>query len=199
MKPHKLNSIAVYCGSSTGYNAQYTESAKDLAKLFVAENITLVYGGAKVGIMGILAEEILSRGGKAIGVIPQLLVNKEVAHDGLTDLFIVNNMHERKAMMADLSDGFMMLPGGPGSLDEFFEIFTWAKLGYHNKPFGILNTANYYDHLIQFINHSEQEGFLKTHERELVHIDACPQNLLDKFKRFHVLNMKEEVKTNITA
>lgn len=184
MKTNNIKSIAVYCGSSIGNKTQYAETAKELAKLMAAENIALIYGGAKVGIMGIMADEMLKHGGTVIGVIPKLLVDKEIAHVGVTDIHIVESMHERKARMADLSDGFIMLPGGPGSLDEFFEIFTWAKLGYHTKPFGILNVEQYYDLMIQFIDHSVSQGFLHQEHRDMIQVDACPNTLLQKFKEY---------------
>src|SRR5579862_5553391 len=156
-----MKKIGVFCGSNTGNNPLYAETAKQLAISMAHAGITLVYGGANVGLMGVLADNILKNNGYVVGVIPKSLVEVEIAHQHLTELHTVNSMHERKAMIADISDGFIMLPGGPGSLDEFFETLTWAQLGYHSKPCGILNVCNYYNYLLKFLDHAVEQGFIK--------------------------------------
>lgn len=176
-----LNAVGVYCGSNTGSHPSYQQAAKHLGKVFVEKDITLVYGGGKVGLMGLLTDSILEANGTVIGVIPQFLVDDEKAHQQLTSLHIVNTMHERKKLMADLADAFILMPGGAGSLDEFFEIFTWQKLGQLNKPCGILNINNYFDHLINFLKHAVKEGFLKESHRQSIVIDKNPDVLLEAF------------------
>lgn len=180
----KLKAIAVYCGSNMGNNVIYSEVAKQMGIALAEAELTLIYGGAKVGLMGVIADTILELGGKVIGVMPQSLVNHEVAHNGLTDLHIVNSMHERKELMANLSDGFIMLPGGPGTLEEFFEITTWAKLGYHQKPCGILNINHYYDLILQFFDHMISEDFFHSHYRNMIQVDQSPHGLLQKFFQY---------------
>ena len=143
-----MKSLCIYCGSSPGSSPLYAEAARSLAQHMVSENIALVYGGGNVGLMGIIADEVIRLGGVATGVIPTALLEKELGHKGLTKLHIVKDMHERKAMMAELSDGFIAMPGGIGTLEELFEVFTWAQLGFHQKPIGLLNVANFYDGLI---------------------------------------------------
>lgn len=177
----KINQLAIFCGAQQGTRIEYTEIAKQLIDLFVKEGIGLVYGGGNVGLMGVLADHMLKLNGKVIGVIPDFLVAKEQAQQNLTELHIVSSLHERKELMYQLSDGFILLPGGAGSLDEFFEIFTWRQLGLHNKPCGILNIINYYDLLIQFLNHAVSEQFLKSHNREIIMIENSPELLLSRF------------------
>ena len=175
-----IKKLAVYCGSSAGVSDLYREGAELLADVLSAAGIAVVYGGAKVGLMRMLADRMLANNGQVIGVIPQALVDVEVAHDGLSELHIVKDMHARKALMAELADGFIMLPGGTGSLDEFFEVTTWAKLGYHAKPCGILNTNGYYDSLLQFLDHAVGQGFMKQPHRNMMMVDDQPSALLDK-------------------
>ncbi len=152
--------------------------AKELAKELVSRQMVLVYGGGSVGLMGVLSTEIMKLGGEAIGVIPKFLADKELAHSSITELHVVDSMHERKARMAELSDGFIALPGGIGTLEELFEIYTWAQLGLHTKPCGVLNVNGYYDHLIAFLNHMVQEQFMKTKNQEMLLIkDNAPQLL----------------------
>lgn len=184
---HNLKAIAIFCGANVGSNPIYATTATQLANLFADSNITLVYGGANIGLMGILADQVLTRGGKAIGVIPQSLVDVEIAHKNLTELHVVHTMHERKALMAELADGFIMLPGGPGSLDEFFEMYTWAQLGYHKKPCGLLNVNGYYDHLLKYLDHAVTEGFLKQSQRDMIIVDQSCQSLLQKFATYEPL------------
>ena len=155
-----MTSLCVFCGSSPGANGAYASAARAFGELLAANHITLVFGGGKVGLMGQLANSVLANGGTAIGVIPEALVRKEVAHESLTAMHVVKNMHDRKAMMYNLSDGFVVLPGGTGTLDEMFEVFTWMQLGMLVKPLGLLNVGGYFDHLTAFLSHSVAERFL---------------------------------------
>ncbi len=177
----KIENICVYCGSSPGLNPAFTRAATILGKTLAERDIGLVYGGAAVGIMGVVANAVLANGGKAIGVIPKALAVKEVAHTGLNELYVVESMHERKAMMAELSDGFIALPGGWGTLEEIFEILTWAQLGFHRKPCGLLNVEGYYDDLISFLENAFAQQFVNDLYRPIL-ITACePENMLDQF------------------
>ena len=179
-----MKRICVFCGSNKGAKVEYIEAAKSLGKVLVKKNIGLVYGGGKVGLMGVIADEVLAAGGEVIGVIPQSLVAREVAHQNVTQMHIVNSMHERKALMADLSDGFMALPGGMGTFDEFCEILTWAQLGIHQKPCGILNVENYFTPLLAMFDHALREGFLRDTHRALVIEATEPETLLDLFAKY---------------
>lgn len=183
---NKLNSILVYCGANAGNKSAYRNAAIDLGNLFVAENIKLVYGGGSVGIMGIIADSMLGAGGKVIGVIPDFLNVKEVGHTGLTEIHVVQSMHERKALMEKLCDGVIVLPGGYGTFDEMFEMLTWAQLGLHRKPIGILNVNGYYDHLIAQLDKMVEEGFLSTNNRKLLIVDANLEALMEKMRTFDV-------------
>jgi uncharacterized protein (TIGR00730 family) len=194
----KLKSIAVFCGSSLGNNPCYSDAAKKLAEVFVAEKITLVYGGAKVGLMGVLADSVLELGGKVVGVIPEFLADVEIAHTGLTELHIVHSMHERKAVIADLSDGFILFAGGGGSLEEFFEVYSWSQLGLHDKPCGILNINGFFDDLIKFLDHSRAEGFLKISARDVIFIDSDAKALLGKFSDYDPPLVKDWLKTPVS-
>lgn len=177
----RISKIAVFCGSNHGNRPEYVDATNQLAASLCNADISLVYGGANVGLMGVLANQMLRLGGEVIGVLPENLVEWEVAHRGITKLHIVPTMHERKVMMMNLADGFIMLPGGAGSLDEFFEVITLAQLGLHKKPCGILNVAKYYDLLLSFLEHSVTEGFIKNGYRDLVMIDNHPEKLLQRF------------------
>ncbi len=179
-----MKRLCVYCGSSSGRQPGYAQVARQLARAMVSKNIDLVYGGASVGIMGEIANAVLQEGGDVIGVIPKGLFAKEVAHTGITELREVGSMHERKALMADLSDGFIALPGGLGTIEEILEIITWSQLGMHRKPCGFLNVNNYYDKLIEFLDHAVSEQFIKTTHRSTILIDECPDGLLDKFEAY---------------
>lgn len=179
-----MKSITVFCGSSSGVRAEYAEAAKNLARLLVEKGIRLVYGGGNIGLMGIIADEVMKNGGEVIGIIPDSLDKKEVGHRGLTELRVVNSMHERKAQMAELADGFIAMPGGIGTFEEFFEILTWAQLGFHNKPCGILNIAGYYDDLLALCDNAVAEGFLRPLHRKLILDDADAQELLKKMTVF---------------
>ncbi|AXI01538.1 LOG family protein [Aquirhabdus parva] len=176
----KLKNICVYCGSNSGKNPAYVESAKQLADVLVERNIGLVYGGAQIGVMGAVANRMLEQGGRVIGVIPEGLLLKEVAHQGLTELHVTKSMHERKALMAEHSEGFIALPGGIGTFEELFEVWTWAQLGFHHKPCGLLNIAGYYDQLIAFLDHAADEGFVKPPHRELLMVEQDPAKILDR-------------------
>lgn len=186
MKQNKIKSLCVYCGSSLGISPVYTEAAQSLAANLVANNIALVYGGGHVGLMGKIADAVLQAGGQVTGVIPQALMVPEVSHDHLTELIVVNDMHERKAMMAELSDGFIAMPGGIGTLEELFETLTWVQLGFHEKPVGLLNPAGFFDGLINFIAHLVEQGFLKPEHARLLITDTNATSLLQKLQQFEM-------------
>lgn len=175
-----LQSICVYCGASPGNLDAYRQGAQGLAQALVKRDIRLVFGGGHVGLMGIIADAVMQAGGTVIGVIPQALVDRELAHHTLTELHIVANMHERKKMMADLSDGFIAMPGGIGTLEELFETWTWSQLDFHSKPLGLLNIAGFYDPLLSFLNNTVAQGFLKQAHRDLLKVEQDPVRLLDR-------------------
>jgi len=180
-----MKAICVFCGANFNGDLALKQAIEQLAELMVTRNITLVYGGGKVGIMGLLADNVLQRGGKAIGIIPQFLMDKEVGHTGLTELHIVENMHQRKQMMNDLCDAIITLPGGIGTLEEFFEVLTWLQLGLHNHPIGLLNVNGYYDSLLKQLDVMVEQKFMKPTNRELVITSGDPIeliNLMDGFK-----------------
>ena len=179
-----MKNICVYCGASPGRLQVYAEGARALAQALVARDLGLVYGGASIGLMGLIADSVLGLGGRAVGVIPHALAQKEVAHKGLTELHITQSMHERKTLMAELSDGFIALPGGIGTFEEIFEIWTWAQLGIHAKPCGLLNVGGYYDALTRFLDHATQEQFLKPPHRSVLLVEAEPNVLLDRFASY---------------
>ena len=170
--------ICVFCGSSSGARESYAAAAASLARHLVAHVISIVYGGGKVGLMGTLADAALEAGGEIIGVIPRSLVDKEISHPRLSDLRVVSSMHERKARMAELSDGFIALPGGYGTFEEFCEVLTWTQLGMQRKPCGILNVEGYYDQLLALFDHAEKERFLKPVHRRIVLSDSRPESLI---------------------
>ena len=174
--------ICVYCGANAGVSPVYAEAARALGRALVDQNLALVYGGGKVGLMGIIADAVLAAGGEATGVIPTALVEREVGHTGLTRQFIVKDMHERKAMMASLSDGFIAMPGGMGTLEELFEMLTWSQLGIHAKPIGLLNVDGFYDGLIDFIAHASGQGFIRPQHAALMMSATDPQALLQLLK-----------------
>lgn len=184
--PQNFKRICVFCGSSHGVNASYADAAKNVGAELARRGIELVYGGGNLGLMGVVADSVLAGGGHVIGVIPESLMDKEVGHRGLPDLRIVKTMHERKAMMAELADGFVALPGGIGTFEEFFEIVTWAQLGFHAKPCALLNINGFYDPLLRLIDHSIQEGFVKPKQRDLVLVDSNFSTLLDRMATHHV-------------
>ena len=179
-----LNSLCVYCGSSPGLRASYIEAAEAFGRLVATKGITLVYGGGNVGLMGALADSALQAGGKVIGVIPERLVAKEVAHNGLTELLRVGSMHERKMKMAELADAFVALPGGAGTIEEIFEVFTWTQLGFHSKPCAFLDVEQYYARLFQFLDHMAEQRFIKKeHLASLIRGDD-PKDLLIKMRDY---------------
>jgi len=179
-----MKSICVFCGSSSGEGVKHLLAAQALGKLIAKDDITLVYGGGNVGIMGELANSVLKYNGKVIGVIPENLVAREAALKDVTELKIVKSMHERKALMSELSDGFITMSGGIGTLEEFFEIWTWAQLGIHSKPIGLLNIDNYYTRLIAFIEESVERKFVKKENLDMIVIDTDPVSLIHRMKDF---------------
>ena len=181
-----IRRVCVFCGSRVGNRSSYADDARALARHLAANGTGIVYGGGNIGLMGILADAALEAGGEVIGVIPQSLVDQEVAHLGLSDLRVVGSMHERKALMAELADGFIALPGGYGTLEEFCEILTWAQLGLHSKPCGILNCDGYYDQLLSLFDHAVTEQFLKPINRRMVISDSRPEALLRRLREYEV-------------
>jgi uncharacterized protein (TIGR00730 family) len=179
-----VNRICVYAGSNAGGRPEYTKSAQELARALVGRGIDVVFGGGNVGLMKVVADATMDAGGRVVGVIPEALMAREVGHRGVTELRVVASMHERKAMMADLSDGFVALPGGFGTIEEIVEIATCGQLGLHTKPFGLLNTAGFYDALVDFFDHAVQEGFLRPQHRESLLVADDPDSLLDAFARW---------------
>jgi uncharacterized protein (TIGR00730 family) len=179
-----MKRICVFCGSNPGASPVYAEAARALGATLARRGLGLVYGGGNVGLMGIVADAAQAAGAEVIGVIPQALVDREVAHHGLADLRIVGSMHERKALMSELADGFIALPGGIGTLEEWFETWTWAQLGLHAKPFGLLDVAGYYGHLIRFLDHVVAERFLHPDHRSMVLVETDPGNLLDRMRSY---------------
>jgi uncharacterized protein (TIGR00730 family) len=179
-----MKRIAVYCGSNKGVRPEYAAAAEQLGTLLAREKIELVYGGGMVGLMGVVADEVLKHGGHVIGVIPEKLVIKEVVHEKLPDLRVVKTMHERKALMAELSDGFIALPGGYGTFEEFFEALAWGQLGWHQKPFGLLDSAGFYRKLTDFLDHATDEGFIRPKHRELVIVEEEAEKLLQRMQVF---------------
>ncbi|MBA2710576.1 MAG: TIGR00730 family Rossman fold protein [Tatlockia sp.] len=192
-----ITKIGIFCGANSGYSSIYSEAAETLADQLASMGISLVYGGAKVGLMGTLANRMIQRGAAVIGIIPKSLFDVEIAHEGLTELHIVNSMHERKALISDLSDGFIMLPGGAGSLDEFFEMFTWGQLGMHSKPCGILNVESYFDDLLKFLDKAVSQGFLKQVHKEMIIVDHSVSSLMDKFNNYEPPAAKKWINTSV--
>ena len=173
-----IKRLAVYCGSATGNQPYFAESAQATARAMVSRGIDLVYGGGRLGLMGLVADSVLELGGKVYGVIPEALVNLEVAHTGVTELYTVANMHERKAKMTDLADAFIAIPGGIGTLDELFEAWSWNALGYHAKPFCLLNVEGFWDGLIEFMDHATSSGFLSEQRRAQLLVATRPEDAL---------------------
>ncbi len=190
--------LCIFCGSSMGTKTEYADAARALGRLMAARGIGVVYGGASVGLMGAVADAALEAGGEVIGVIPRVLWEREVGHTGLTDLHVVDSMHERKALMAELSDGFIALPGGIGTFEELFEVWTWAYLGLHRKPVALLDTAGFYAPLTTFIESAAQAGFIKPAQRDGLLVDSDPAALLDRIAR-HRMPAVEQVIDRTTA
>lgn len=176
--------LCVFCGSSPGQAPVYMETARLLSETLARSGIGLVYGGASVGLMGAVADAALAQGGHVIGVMPQALVDKEIAHTGLSDLRVVGSMHERKALMAELSDGFVALPGGLGTFEELFEVWTWAQLGYHKKPCALLNVAGFYDRLADFLDSVVESGFVKPVHRAMLIVEDEPAALVEAIRGY---------------
>lgn len=179
-----MKRVCVFCGSSPGARPEYVQAATELGQALVSRNLGLVYGGAGVGMMGKLADVVLQEGGEVIGVIPQSLVEKGVAHTRLSDLRIVASMHERKELMVDLADGFVALPGGLGTLEEFLEVLTWAQLGIHQKPCGLLSVCQYYEKLIEFLDHAVLQRFVKSEHRSMLLVEENPKELLERLAQY---------------
>lgn len=193
----ELERICVFCGSSPGHNSTYQEYAKQLGLVLAEKKMTLVYGGSNIGLMGQIAKSVVRNGGRVIGVIPRLLVEKEVAFEELSDLRIVDSMHERKATMEKLSDGFIAMPGGFGTLEETIEMLTWAQLKIHRKPIGLLNVEDYFERLYGFFSHMVAEGFLAEDHRNMVIIEENPATLLEKMENFTPLSVSKWLGSNI--
>lgn len=174
-----LSQICVYCGSKGGTADRYRSAARELADEMAEREIDLVYGGGGTGLMGAIADRVLERGGEVIGVIPHGLMVREAGHDGVTEMVVVDSMHERKSRMVELADGFIALPGGLGTMEELLEVLTWAQLGVHGKPCGVLNVESYFDRLVGFFDHAVEEGFLRPDHRDLVIVEDEPETLLD--------------------
>jgi uncharacterized protein (TIGR00730 family) len=181
---HELKRICVFCGTNPGSRPAYGTAARELGRILAEEGIDLVYGGASVGIMGELADSVQEHGGHVTGIIPQQLVQKEAAHTGIPNLIVVASMHQRKSQMADMSDGFIALPGGIGTLEGFFEVLTWGQLGIHSKPSGILNIEGYFDGLTGFLDHAVREGFLTDIHRHAIIVETNPRRLLKRMRSY---------------
>jgi uncharacterized protein (TIGR00730 family) len=179
-----MKRICVFCGSSRGADSGYVDVARRLGAILAERGLSLVYGGGNIGLMGELADAVLTGGGRVVGVIPEALEARELAHTGVQDLRVVGSMHERKALMADLADAFIALPGGLGTLEEFCEIITWAQLGIHDKPCGLLNARDFFQSLIAFLDHAVTEGFLRPEHRALVFVESEPEVLLERFETY---------------
>src|SRR3954470_2251510 len=177
---NNVKRLAVYCGSAAGAQPVFAEATKATARAMVGRDVELVYGGGRLGLMGLIADNVLDRGGRVYGVIPAALIELEVAHEGVTELYRVETMHERKAKMTELSDAFLALPGGIGTLDELFEAWSWNALGYHAKPFCLLNVDGFWDGMIEFIDHATESGFLSAQRRGQLLVAATPEEALEK-------------------
>ena len=179
-----MRRVCVFCGSSAGSRPQYADAARAMGRLLAERGLGLVYGGGNVGLMGMLADAAMTAGAEVIGVIPESLMKLEVGHRAISELRVVGSMHERKAMMAELADAFVALPGGIGTMEELFEVWTWGQLGLHAKPAGFLDVAGYYDHLHGFLDHMAAEGFLQERHRRMVAVASDPAELLDRFAAY---------------
>ena len=191
-----MKTVCVFCGSSTGGNSKYINAARELGTYLAENELALVYGAGNVGLMGQVAQSALAGGGKVIGVIPEFLVKKEVVYREITDLRIVGSMHERKALMAELSDGFVAMPGGFGTLEETVEVLTWGQLGLHKKPIGLLNIEGYYNRLNEFFAHMVAEEFLRDAHRKMIMIDDNPADLISAMQNFSPPKVKKWINLN---
>src|SRR5215210_6489089 len=185
---HQINRVCVFCGTNTGARPEYGAAARELGRILAEQGMELVYGGASVGIMGELADSVHEHGGHVTGIIPQQLMQKEAAHTGIPNLIVVASMHQRKSQMADMSDGFIALPGGIGTLEGFLEILTWGQLGIHSKPSGILNVEQYFDGLTGFLDHAVREGFLTEAHRGAIIMETDPRQLLERLQAYTPLD-----------
>jgi len=176
--------ICVFCGASPGARPAYRAATAELARLLVADEIRVVYGGGGVGLMGALADAVLAEGGEVTGIIPRALVDREIAHRDVADMRVVGSMHERKALMAELADAFIALPGGLGTLEELFEVYTWAQLGLHRKPCAMLNVDGYYDGIAGFLTHAVEERFVREEHREMLIVESEPEAVIERLRRF---------------
>jgi uncharacterized protein (TIGR00730 family) len=179
-----MERLCVFSGSSPGAHPDYVLAAEELGRALADRDVVLVYGGASVGLMGAVADATLDAGGEVVGVIPQALIDREIAHPGLSDLRVVSSMHERKALMAELSDGFVALPGGMGTLEELFEVYTWTQLGLHSKPLGLFDVRSYFAKLVAFLDHTVEERFLTVEHREMLVVEQRAEALLEAFRRW---------------
>jgi len=193
-----MKRVCVFAGSSAGAQPEYRQAAQALGRALGERGIGVVYGGACVGLMGVMADAALAAGSEVTGVIPSALVAKEIAHRGLTDLRVVESMHERKALMADRSDAFVALPGGWGTLDEFFEVLTWGQLGLHRKPCGLLNVRGYFDRLLSFLDHSVDEGFVRREYRSMIAVADSPDSLLDMLSSYRAPLVEKWIDPSLT-
>lgn len=186
-----LNSICVFCGSKAGKDQQYRKSAIEMGRLMAQRNLTLVYGGGSVGLMGVIADAVLESGGKVIGVIPRQLATRELLHTGVEEMYVVDDMHTRKAKMSELSDAIIAMPGGFGTLEELFEVVSWVQLGIYKKPVGLLNTSGFYDPLLGMIEHCIGTEFIKPKYRELIIAEDSPATLVDHLQRHQLPNIEK--------
>ena len=193
-----MKRVCVFCGSSVGNNHEYVDYAEALGRLLAAKKIGLVYGGGNVGLMGVIADAAIAAGGEVIGVIPQALKDREVAHTGVRDLRVVDSMHTRKALMADLSDAFIAMPGGVGTFEEIFEAITWTQLGVHRKPCGFLNAGGFYTPLIAFIDQAVSDGFIKPVHRQMIVVDDNPERLLDSLAKIKLPDVPKWIRREET-
>ena len=193
-----MRRLCVFCGSSVGNQSAYAEAAQAMGALLAARGIGLVYGGGHVGLMGVLADAVMASGGEVIGVIPQTLADREIAHSGITELRVVDSMHSRKAMMAELSDAFIAMPGGVGTFEEFFEVVTWTQLGLHRKPCGLLNVNAFYTPLAAFIDQAVSEGFIRPVHRAGIVVDSDPERLLDTLSTIQLPDVPKWIRRDET-
>ena len=193
-----MKSVAVYCGSSSGNQPIYTQQAQEMGRELARRGLTLVYGGGCVGLMGTIADAVLAEGGQVIGVIPGFLADKELAHKGCTELHVVDTMHQRKLLMADLAEGFVAMPGGFGTLEELFEVLTWGQLGLHGKPVGLLNTQGFYDALLALLDHMSGEAFLRAENRQQVLQHASAAALLDAMTQYQPVRLEKWLTSETT-
>ena len=193
-----MRRLCVFCGSSVGNQSAYAEAAQAMGALLAARGIGLVYGGGHVGLMGVIADAVMASGGEVIGVIPQTLADREIAHTGITELHVVDSMHSRKAMMAELSDGFIAMPGGVGTFEEFFEVVTWTQLGLHRKPCGLLNVNAFYTPLAAFIDQAVSEGFIRPVHRAGIVVDSDPERLLDTLSTIQLPDVPKWIRRDET-